>query len=195
MAAAVSVSKLAAACGMDAGGGMEPSAMAAGKGRRGLAVGPAGAGHDDAVDAGGRGPVEDRVEIGRERLVAEIRADVDKLHGRARVSFRQPGPARPGPARGGLECRVAHARRPRPRRAPPAEGHPPAACRRMTRTRQTREPTMSDVPPRMPTLRERVHELGALRIALLAAVAVLVASAPFAAFVGTDPSRSISPPR
>ena len=43
---------------------------------------------------------------------------------------------------------------------------------------------MSDVPPRIPTLRERVHELGALRIALLAAVAVLVASAPFAAFVG-----------
>ena len=43
---------------------------------------------------------------------------------------------------------------------------------------------MSDVPPLTPTLRGRVHELGALRIALLAAVAVLVASAPFASFVG-----------
>ena len=43
---------------------------------------------------------------------------------------------------------------------------------------------MSDAPPRPPTLRERVAELGALRIALLAAVAVLVASAPFASLVG-----------
>ena len=42
------------------------------------------------------------------------------------------------------------------------------------------EPT----PCRAPNLRERILELGTLRIALLAAVAVLVASAPFASFVG-----------
>lgn len=40
---------------------------------------------------------------------------------------------------------------------------------------------MSDPDPRRPmTVRDRVLELGALRIALVAAVAVLVASAPFA---------------
>ena len=35
-------------------------------------------------------------------------------------------------------------------------------------------------PRRAPPLRERILELGALRVALLAAIAVLVASAPFA---------------
>ena len=35
-------------------------------------------------------------------------------------------------------------------------------------------------PHRTPPLRERIHELGALRVALLAAIAILVASAPFA---------------
>ena len=42
---------------------------------------------------------------------------------------------------------------------------------------------MSESAPRgAPNLRERVAETGALRVALLAAVAVLVASAPFASF-------------
>ena len=49
---------------------------------------------------------------------------------------------------------------------------------------------------RAPALRERILELGALRIALLAAIAVLVASAPFASFGpdgfgGIDASRAI----
>jgi len=35
-------------------------------------------------------------------------------------------------------------------------------------------------PHHTPPLRERIHELGALRVALLAAIAILVASAPFA---------------
>lgn len=42
-------------------------------------------------------------------------------------------------------------------------------------------------PRRAPPLRERILELGALRVALLAAVAVLVASAPFAS---SDPFAS-----
>ena len=49
---------------------------------------------------------------------------------------------------------------------------------------------------RAPALRERLLELGALRIALLAAIAVLVASAPFASFGpdglgGIDASRAL----
>lgn len=40
---------------------------------------------------------------------------------------------------------------------------------------------------RAPSLRERILELGALRVALLAAIAVLVASAPFAS---SDPFAS-----
>ena len=56
---------------------------------------------------------------------------------------------------------------------------------------------MSESGPRgAPNLRERVAELGALRVALLAAVAVLVASAPFASFGpdgfgGIDVSRAL----
>ena len=45
-------------------------------------------------------------------------------------------------------------------------------------------------PHRAPVLRERLLELGALRIALLAAIAVLVASAPFSSF-GPDGSGAI----
>ena len=56
---------------------------------------------------------------------------------------------------------------------------------------------MSELDPhRAPVLRERILELGALRIALLAAIAVLVASAPFASFGpdgfgGIDVSRAL----
>ena len=51
-------------------------------------------------------------------------------------------------------------------------------------------------PHRAPALHERIVELGALRIALLAAIAVLVASAPFASFGpdgfgGIDVSRAL----
>lgn len=51
-------------------------------------------------------------------------------------------------------------------------------------------------PRRAPPLRERIVELGALRSALLAAIAVLVASAPFASFGpdgfdGIDVSRAV----
>ena len=51
-------------------------------------------------------------------------------------------------------------------------------------------------PRRAPALHERVLELGALRIALLVAIAVLVASAPFASFGpdgfgGIDVSRAL----
>ena len=45
-------------------------------------------------------------------------------------------------------------------------------------------------PRRAPVLRERILELGALRIALLAAIAVLVASAPFSSF-GPDGSAAL----
>lgn len=49
-------------------------------------------------------------------------------------------------------------------------------------------------PRRAPNLRERVGELGVLRVALLAAVAVLVASAPFSSF-GPNGSGAVDPSR
>ena len=67
---------------VDAGRGAEPAGMAAGERRGRLAVRTVRAGHDDPVHAGTGRPIEDFVEIGREGLVAEIRADVDEFHGR-----------------------------------------------------------------------------------------------------------------
>ena len=55
-------------------------------------------------------------------------------------------------------------------------------------------PEPEPCPRRAPTLRDRLLELGALRIALLAATAVLVASAPFASF-GPDGFDGVDVPR
>ena len=98
-------------------GGPEPARVATGERRGRLAVRPAGPGHHDTVHPGAGRPGEHVIKIGREGLVAEVRPDVDELHGMRRISLR-PVPAPPRfTASAGARGPDARLRHPAPRGA------------------------------------------------------------------------------